>query len=124
MRTTRRGVLKGGALAGAVAAVPVAAQAAAGVAAEVTAVIVYDSRLAESASFAGGRGIDLAAVSLRDAHAALVGASRIEGLTRWSDWTVLRGLLEEQGLRRTVETRASAPLSGHDGLLRWSMAAR
>ena len=38
--------------------------------------------------------------------------------------TVLRGLLEEQGLRRTAETRTSAPLSGHDGLLRWSMAAR
>lgn len=120
MRTDRRGVLKGGALVGAVAAVPVAAQAAAGVAA----VVVYDSRLAESASFAGGRGIDLAAMSLRDAHAALAGATRVEGLTRWSDWTVLRGLLEEQGLRRTGETRASAPLSGHDGLLRWSMAAR
>ncbi len=120
MLTTRRGVLKGGALAGAVAAVPVAAQAAT----EMAAVIVYDSRLAESASFAGGRGIDLAAVSLRDAHAALAGAMRVEGLTRWSDWTALRGLLEEQGLRRTAETRASAPLSGHDGLLRWSMAAR
>lgn len=120
MRTTRRGLLKGGALAGAVAAVPVAAHAAA----EVAAVIVHDSRLAESAGFAGGRGIDLAHLSLREVHAALAGATRVEGLTRWSDWTVLRSLLEEQGLRRTAETRASAPLSGHDGLLRWSMAAR
>ncbi|MBX9664513.1 hypothetical protein [Novosphingobium sp.] len=119
MRTTRRDVLKSGVLAGAVAAVPVAAHAA-----QAEAVVVYDSRLAESASFAGGRGIDLAVVSLRDAHAALADAERVEGLTRWSDWTVLRGLLEEQGLRRTAETRTSAPLSGHDGLLRWSMAAR
>ena len=119
MRTTRRDMLKGGALAGAAAAVPFAAQAA-----EASAMIVYDSRLAESASFAGGRGIDLAHISLREARDRLEGAARVEGLTRWSDWTVLRGLLEEQGLRRTAETRATAPLSGHDGLLRWSMAAR
>jgi hypothetical protein len=116
MRTDRRGVLKGGALAGAVAAVPVAVRAA-----EAVAVVVYDSRLAESASFAGGRGIDLARRSLREAHAMLAGAARVEGLTRWSDWTVLRGLLEEQGLRQMF---LSAPLSGHDGLLRWGMAAR
>jgi hypothetical protein len=122
MRTTRREVLKSGVMAGAVAAVPVVAQASQ--AAQPEAMVLYDSRLAESVSFAGGRGIDLAAVSLRDAHAALAHAKRVEGLTRWSDWTVLRGLLEEQGLRRTGETRTSAPLSGHDGLLRWSMAAR
>lgn len=119
MRTTRRGVLKGGALAGAVAAVPVAGRAA-----EVAAVVVYDSRLAESVSFAGGQGIDLAATSLRDVHARLAGAMRVEGLTRWSDWTVLRGLLEAQGLRRSAETRLAAPLSGHHGLMRWSMAPR
>lgn len=120
MKATRRGVLKGGALASvAAAAVPVGARAA-----EVSALVVYDSRLAESASFAGGQGIDLARVSLREAHRLLAGAARVEGLTRWSDWTVLRGLLEEQGLRRTAETRTAAPLSGHDGLLRWGMAAR
>ena len=117
MRTDRRGVLKGGALAGVAVAVPVGARAA-------EALLVYDSRLAESAGFGGGQGIDLARVSLRDAHGLLTGAARVEGLTRWSDWTVLRGLLEEQGLRRTAETRVSSPLSGHDGLIRWSMAAR
>ncbi|KPF82133.1 hypothetical protein [Novosphingobium sp. AAP93] len=117
MRMDRRGVLKGGALAGVAVAVPVGARAA-----EV--LVVYDSRLPESASFGGGQGIDLAHVSLRDAHGLMAGATRVEGLTRWSDWTVLRGLLEEQGLRRTAETRLQAPLSGHDGLLRWSMAAR
>jgi len=117
MRTDRRGVLKGGALAGVAVAVPVGAWAA-------EALVVYDSRLAESASFGGGQGIDLARVSLRDAHVRLADAARVEGLTRWSDWTVLRSLLEEQGLRRTAETRVSSPLSGHDGLIRWSMAAR
>lgn len=119
MRATRRGVLKGGALASVAAAVPVGVRAA-----EASAMVVYDSRLAESASFAGRQGIDLACVSLREAHRLLAGAARVEGLTRWSDWTVLRGLLEEQGLRRTAETRTSAPLSGHNGLLRWGMAAR
>lgn len=119
MRMDRRGVLKGGALAGVAVAVPVCARAAEGVA-----LVVYDSRLPESASFGGGHGIDLAHVSLRDAHGLLASAVQVEGLTRWSDWTVLRGLLEEQGLRRTAETRLQAPLSGHDGLLRWSMAAR
>lgn len=119
MRTDRRGVLKGGALAGVAAAVPLAARAA-----DADALVVYDGRLAESASFAGGQGIDLAQVSLREAHGLLAGAARVEGLTRWSDWTVLRGLLEEQGLRRSAETHVGAPLSGHDGLLRWTMAAR
>lgn len=117
MRTDRRGVLKGGALAGVAVAVPVGARAA-------EALVVYDSRLAESANFGGRQGIDLARVSLREAHGLLANAVQVEGLTRWSDWTVLRGLLEEQGLRRTAETRLQAPLSGHDGLLRWSMAAR
>lgn len=117
MKATRRGVLKGGALASVAAAVPVGARSA-------QASVVFDSRLAESARFAGGQGIDLAQVSLREAHGLLAGATRVEGLTRWSDWTVLRGLLEGQGLRRTAEARMGAPLSGHDGLLRWSMAAR
>lgn len=120
MRTDRRGLLKGGALAAASAAVPMGARAAA----EAAALVVYDSRLAESASFGQGQGIDLAGVSLREAHGQLAGAARVEGLTRWSDWTVLRGLLEEQGLRRTAESRVGAPLSGHDGLVRWGMAAR
>lgn len=123
MRTTRRGLLKASALAGAVVAIPVAAGAA-----TVPAVLVFDSRLAESADYARSAAamqrIDLAQVPLRAVHQALAGAGRIEGLTRWSDWTVLRGLLEADGLRRADEARLAAPLSGHDGLWRWSMAAR
>jgi hypothetical protein len=91
-------------------------------------VLVFDSRLAESADYARGvaaaQRIDLAQVPLRALHQALAGAVRIEGLTRWSDWTVLRGLLESDGLRRADEARLAAPISGHDGLWRWSMAAR
>ena len=124
MRTTRRGLLKGSALAGAAAAIPVVAQAAAIGPARV----VFDSRLAESADYgraaAAVQRIDLAEMSLRAVHKTLSGASRIEGLTRWSDWTVLRGLLQADGLRSTSEVRLVALLSGHDGLWRWSMAAR
>ena len=123
MRTTRRGLLKASALAGAAVAIPVAAGAA-----TVPALLVFDSRLAESADYARSAAaiqrIDLAKVPLRAVHQALAGAGRIEGLTRWSDWTVLRGLLESDGLRRAGEARLAAPLSGHDGLWRWSMASR
>lgn len=123
MRTTRRGLLKASALAGAAVAIPVAAGAA-----TVPALLVFDSRLAESADYsrsaAAVHRIDLAQVPLRAVHQALAGAGRIEGLTRWSDWTVLRGLLESDGLRRAGEARLAAPLSGHDGLWRWSMASR
>jgi len=124
MRTTRRSLLKGSALAGAAVALP----GAVGAAASVPALLVFDSRLAESADYAHGSAamqrIDLAKVPLRAVHQALSGAGRIEGLTRWSDWTALRGLLEADGLRRESEARLAAPLSGHNGLWRWSMAAR
>jgi len=124
MRTTRRGLLKGSALAGAAVGLPMGAQAAA----MAPALVVFDSRLAESADYARSAAalqhLDLAQISPRDAHKAMAGAGRIEGLTRWSDWTVLRGLLESDGLRRAGEARLAAPLSGHDGLWRWSMAAR
>jgi hypothetical protein len=124
MRIDRRGLLKGSALAGVAAGIPMAAQAAA----MAPALVVFDSRLAESADYgrsaAAPGHLDLAAVSLREVHQAIAGAARIEGLTRWSDWTVLRGLLEADGLRRASEARLAAPLSGHDGLWRWSMAAR
>ncbi len=123
MRIDRRAMLKGSALAGAAATIPVAARAAV-----IPAFVVFDSRLAETADYArtaaGLQHIDLAKVPLRDAHSAMAGAGRIEGLTRWSDWVVLRGLLEADGLRRASEARLGAPLSGHDGLWRWSMAAR
>ena len=124
MRIDRRGLLKGSALAGAAAALPAKAAATAAI----PQLAVFDSRLAESAqlgrNIAADRHIDLAEVPLRAAHRAMAGAGRIEGLTRWSDWVVLRGLLEVDGLRRGSEVLLATPLSGHDGLWRWTMTAR
>lgn len=123
MRFDRRAMLKGSALVGAAATIPAFAATAA-----IPALEVFDSRLAESAHLGGiiavERRIDLAEVPLRNAHQAMAGAGRIEGLTRWSDWVVLRGLLEADGLRLASEARLAAPLSRHDGLWRWTMAPR
>ena len=118
MKADRRAVLKGGAVLSAAAGLPLAASAAA------PALTVYDSRLPESAAFArtrnGGRQIDLASANLR----ALPAATRIEGLTGWSDWIDLRGELELRGLRVVAEDRVAAPLSGRAHLFRWTMQAR
>lgn len=122
MRISRRAVLKSGALAGSALAMPaVAAQAAR------LPLVVFDRRIPESAAFAGmqpgTRHLDLA----DGAHAAwraLGAPERVSGLTRWSDWTALRGALEEKGLRLIEERRVAAPLSGRDHLFRWTMAAR
>ncbi len=118
MKADRRAVLKGGAVLGAAAGLPLAARAASH---DLT---VYDSRLPESRAFAqtrrGGPLLDLADANLR----ALPAATRIEGLTGWSDWIDLRGELELRGLRLISETRVQARLSGRTHLFRWSMQAR
>jgi hypothetical protein len=73
---------------------------------------VYDSRVAESALFAaeaqasGARPFDIAheeAAHWRGVRAGLAGP--LIGLTRWSDWTILRGALEAQGRRVRSEVR-------------------
>ncbi|MDF8334496.1 hypothetical protein [Novosphingobium cyanobacteriorum] len=116
MRVNRRSVLKAGALAGVSAATP--ALAAMGG----EALVIHDSRIAESRAFAMGQGIDLArGWSQLRAHP---GAARVEGLTRWSDYVALRGLLAARGLRVLREEKVPAPLSGRAHLFRWSMATR
>ena len=93
-------------------------------------IVVHDSRLPESRHFAqtlSGHRLDLAqAHETRWAtlRGALPKADAIEGLTRWSDWLIVRGELEARGFRVTAEHIASAPISGHDRLYRWSMAHR
>jgi hypothetical protein len=117
VRAARRSVLKGSALLGAAAALPAAARAAQ------TVLTVYDSRLPESLAFARtrrGAKFDLAQASNR----ALPAASRIEGLTGWSDWIDLRGEYELRGLRLAGEAPVSAPLSGKSHLFRWSLKVR
>jgi hypothetical protein len=118
VKADRRAVLKGGAVLGVAAGLPLAARASA------PALTVFDSRLPESAAFArtrrSGLQLDLATASLR----TLPVASRIEGLTGWSDWIDLRGELELRGLRLLSEDRVQATLSGRAHLFRWSMQAR
>ncbi len=115
-------MLKGGALAGSALAMPAIAMEA-----QRLPLVIFDSRIAESVAFAatqsGLRHLDLAA-GTEATWRALGNPHRVTGLTRWSDWTALRGALEEQGLRLSEETRAAAPLSGRTHLFRWTMAAR
>ncbi|MFY8196436.1 MAG: hypothetical protein ACOVKV_15280 [Novosphingobium sp.] len=123
MRLTRRTMLKGGALVGSAAASPAIASAAV-----LTApVVVFDSRIPESSAFAAtafaAPGIDIAS-GLVSARKSIGKAQIVTGLTRWSDWTVIRGLLEAQGLRLKEEVRQASPISGRTHLFRWTMAAR
>ncbi|MBF9152945.1 twin-arginine translocation signal domain-containing protein [Novosphingobium jiangmenense] len=122
MRVSRRSMLKGGALAGAVAATPAVAAMV-----KPSALVVFDSRIPESAAFAaahrGAAMIDLAHGTAEGVR-AINSPRAVTGVTRWSDWTALRGVLEAQGLRLSEETRAAAPLSGRTHLFRWTMTAR
>jgi hypothetical protein len=116
---TRRGVLRGGALASAALAVPVGAAAL-----RQAGLVVYDSAIAESRAFARSAGavrkLDLAAehrARFATLRAGLPKGRSIEGLTRWSDWVALRSELETQGWRLAFEAR-----SGRRGeLFRWTM---
>lgn len=117
MSVDRRSVLKAGALAGVSAATPALAAMGGD-----EALVIHDSRIAESRAFAMGQGIDLSrGWSQLRAHP---GATRVEGLTGWSDYVALRGLLGARGLRVVREEKVAAPLSGRAHLFRWSMAAR
>ena len=114
---TRRHVLKGAVVAGAVAAVPPGAMRASG--AEVR---VFDSRLGLSRAFGNVTDVDLArgAAATRAALLALPQGAAVEGLTRWSDWIAVRGLLAERGWRTHTESRAPGP----GNLFRWAMRPR
>ncbi|MGV3513433.1 MAG: twin-arginine translocation signal domain-containing protein [Novosphingobium sp.] len=122
MRLSRRSMLKGGALAGAVAATPAVAAMA-----KPVPLVVFDSRIPESAAFAASQRsagmIDLAH-GIAEGVRAINLPQAVTGVTRWSDWTALRGVLEAQGLRLSEETRAAAPLSGRTHLFRWTMTLR
>jgi len=113
---TRRNILQGAGVTAALAAAPAMATRAQGL-------VVYDSRLPESASFAaqqGGITHDIA-----NGHAGLRGVrARIEGLTRWSDYVTLRLALRGSGLRPGAQTPVTAPLSGHHGLILWTLEPR
>ncbi len=72
--------------------------------------VVYDSRLPQSRGLLGRRA--QSAIDVAQEHAnfwrTLRGApprGRVVGLTAWSDLVVVRGLLEEKGLRLRAEAR-------------------
>lgn len=116
---TRRGVLRGGAVASAAIAVPVGAAAL-----RKAGLVVYDSGIAESRAFARGAGtmrrLDLAEehrARFATLRAGLPRGKTIEGLTRWSDWVALRSELESQGWRLAFEARSGKSVE----LFRWTM---
>lgn len=120
----RRTVLRSGTLAAAAAALPAGAQALVP-----PALVVFDSRVAESRAFAAGfplavrHDVALGPLALRRRLAG-VGHGRVEGLTGWSDWVTLRGAARGQGLRATMQSAVAAPVSGRRHLFRWSMGTR
>lgn len=128
MKTDRRTLLKTGAVVGAAAGIPLATRdkAKAG-----EPLVVFDSSIAESADFASGTEasgkIDIARAEedfWARLRSDLPGGIRLEGLTGWSGWVMIRGELEQRGWRVAAERRSPAPLSGRTHLIRWSLAAR
>jgi hypothetical protein len=106
MNVTRRLVLKGALLAAASACA--ATGRALGMPSEP--MVVYDSRLPQSRELL--RQSSWRAIDVADEHAnfwrTLRGTAprgRVVGLTSWSDLVLVRGLLEEKGLRLRAETR-------------------
>jgi hypothetical protein len=114
MRLTRRNFVKVGAVAAAVSG-PQARLLASGK----TELFVYDSKLKESArvaSIATVPLLDIAAqqkCNMRALRTALP-KGEIAGLTRWSDYVLVRGYAEEQGKRIKAERQRGA-------LIEWRM---
>lgn len=95
------------------------------VAGETSRLAIYDSRIPVTRypATATGRSFDIAgqdAAHWRDArrHLAAMTGDGATGVTRWSDWVNLRGLLAERGLRVASETHL-----GH-GVFAWTMVPR
>ncbi len=92
--------------------------------------VVFDSRVPESAAFAAslaGTRIDLARAHetlWADLRGYVGDIGAVEGLTGWSDWIVVRGEFEARGFRLGSEDRVTALLSGKVHLFRWSMKRR
>lgn len=120
MSVSRRNVLKGAATLSAAASMPVFAASGGQV------LVLYDSRIPESRSFARGHFPQLDVAHLdtsrwAELRGGMSGVRQVTGLTGWSDWIVARGLLEEHGLRMRSETSVPAPISGKAHLFRWEM---
>lgn len=124
MSLTRRSLLKTGAALSAAATLPATARAVTGKAPDL---LVYDSRLPESVAAMQGKSASLT-LDLAQMEAAnwaplrtLPAIRSAQGLTGWTDWVLLRGTLEDRGLRFQSETSVPAPVSGKAHLFRWEM---
>jgi hypothetical protein len=114
MTLSRRSLMKGG------VAVAVALPSARALARVTPSLVIYDSRLSASRSFARRFAAPAIDVAKEDAHfwrtlRTQTPSGRIVGLTRWNDLVLARGYLEEQGKRLHSEV-AEGPL------FRWDMS--
>ncbi len=114
MNLSRRAMIKSGAL-----LVSVGATAKVGFTESQATVFIFDSRVPASrhvVTSAKDRRIDVALEdrnfwrNIRDLHVS----GTVEGLISWSDWVIVRGLLEEQGKRLKSE-------QAEGSLFRWTM---
>ncbi|WDF72122.1 hypothetical protein [Novosphingobium sp. KACC 22771] len=116
LRLSRRRLLQGAGAAGLVAARPA-------LAASAPALLVYDSRIPESAAFAAASTNparhDLAQGRIDPRRIAAI--DRIEGLTRHSDYVALSLALRLNGMRGRDARRLSSAISTRDHLFRWSL---
>lgn len=118
LRLSRRRLLQGAGAAGLVAARPALAASA-----PAPALLVYDSRIPESAAFAAASTNparhDLAQGRIDPRRIAAI--DRIEGLTRHSDYVALSLALRLNGMRAGDARRLSSAISARDHLFRWSL---
>jgi TAT (twin-arginine translocation) pathway signal sequence len=108
MRVSRRTLLKSVGVAGAATALPAQTFA------RNPALAIYDSRLPEGAAFgASATAMGLPTVDVAGGDRAILKVARhglsasdtVIGLTGWSEWVIVRGLLEERGKRLSQEKR-------------------
>ena len=90
------------------------------------ALVVFDSRIPASRAFAQKYSSARVDVALEDVGfwrtlRAELPKGAVFGMTGWSDWVMVRGLLEEKGLRLVSEVAAPAPRSGKAHLFAWEM---
>ncbi len=90
----------------------------------------YDRRIPESAAFAnaqraaGAMLIDVAeeeAKLWRGVRAGGDSRARVIGLTRWSEWIILRDAFQQQGKRIRREERVEPRAAAHQALFGWEM---
>jgi hypothetical protein len=91
-------------------------------------ILFVDSRRRACRSFIsahpGARVIDIAvshAVPWAEVRAFEPDGAQVRGLTRWSDWVLIRGALQDKGLRVRAETQADPKSTGDGALFLWEM---